>query len=313
MFFVFILLLFGTTTTKQNTLPFKGSPIICIWVNECSGLTWCIFYLSLFFCIRLCVCICLTFALICIGVTACNMAQHCGEWLFATSKNFKGCWLLDALNIMWKTSLLRTLIVRTQTVLAVSKLSALVSHYITSSVSNVNGPKNVTMHFLSVATEVPKWRGRSSSSIFSISVFKWPGTLQQKKFTVVRHPCRLTTLPSNTRVSLSWDLTLIPISLGRHPEETRAFLMSARSLEMLRDTSEVISSITMFSFEITSKREIVFLSWSLLAKSSRWKKIHSDEKSQEASIQFLMIVAKVTADICKRGKAIRVSVERESE
>ena len=196
------------------------------------------------------------------------MAQHCGEWLFATSKNFKGCWLLDALNIMWKTSLLRTLIVRTQTVLAVSKLSALVSHYITSSVSNVNGPKNVTMHFLSVATEVPKWRGRSSSSIFSISVFKWPWTLQQKKFTVVRHPCRLTTLPSNTRVSLSWDLTLIPISLGRHPEETRAFLMSARSLEMLRDTSEVISSITMFSFEITSKREIVFLSWSLLARET---------------------------------------------
>ena len=95
-----------------------------------------------------------------------------------------------------------------------------------------------------------------------------------KKFTVVHHPCRLTTLPSNTRVSLSWDLTLIPISLGRHPEETRAFLMSARSLEMLRDMSEGISSITMFSSEITSKRklrEIVFLSWSLLAKSSRWK------------------------------------------
>ena len=124
-----------------------------------------------------------------------------------------------------------------------------------------------------------------------------------KKFTVVRHPCRLTTLPSNTRVSLSWDLTLIPISLGRHLEETRAFLMSARSLEMLRDTSEVISSITMFSSEITSKRklrEIVFLSWSLLAKSSRWKKIHSDEKSQEASIQFLMIVVKVTADMQAR-------------
>ena len=129
-----------------------------------------VYFLSVFvFSIRLCVCICLTFALICIGVTACNMAQHRGEWLFATSKNFKGCWLLDALNIMWKTSLLRTLIVRTHKVLAVSKLSALVSHYITSSVSNVNGPKNVTMHFLSVATEVPKWRGRSSSSIYSIS------------------------------------------------------------------------------------------------------------------------------------------------
>ena len=70
--------------------------------------------------------------------------------------------------------------------------------------------------------------------------------LYKKKFTVVRHPCRLTTLPSNTRVSLSWNLTMIPISLGRHLEETRAFLMSARSLEMLRDTSEVISSNTMF-------------------------------------------------------------------
>ena len=66
-----------------------------------------------------------------------------------------------------------------------------------------------------------------------------PELYNKKKFTVVRHPCRLTTLPSNTRVSLSWDLTLIPISLGRHPEETRAFLMSARSLEMLRDTSEL--------------------------------------------------------------------------
>ena len=134
----------------------------------------------------------------------------------------------------------------------------------------------------------------------SFILFSNDPELYKKKSTVVRHPCRLTTLPSNTRVSLSWDLTLIPISLGRHPEETRAFLMSARSLEMLRDTSGVMSSITIFSSEITSKRklrEIVFLSWSLLAKSSRWKNIHSDEKSQEASIQFLMIVVKVTADI----------------
>ena len=82
-----------------------------------------------------------------------------------------------------------------------------------------------------------------------------PELYNKKKFTVVRHPCRLTTLPSNTRVSLSWDLTLIPISLGRHIEETRAFLMSARSLEMLRDTSEVIGSITMFGSEIISKRK----------------------------------------------------------
>ena len=43
------LLLLGTTTTKPNTLPFKGSPIICIWVNECSGLTWCIFICLCFF------------------------------------------------------------------------------------------------------------------------------------------------------------------------------------------------------------------------------------------------------------------------
>ena len=70
--------------------------------------------------------------------------------------------------------------------------------------------------------------------VIFINIFYFHMTL--KKFTVVRHPCRLTTLPSNTRVSLSWDLTPIPISLGRHPEETRAFLMSARSLEMLRRT-----------------------------------------------------------------------------
>ena len=90
------------------------------------------------------------------------------------------------------------------------------------------------MHFLSVATELPKGRCLSSSPIYSIS--KDTELYNKKQFTVVRHPCRLTTLPSNTRVSLSWDLTLIPISLGRHPEETRAFLMSARSLQMLRRT-----------------------------------------------------------------------------
>ena len=122
---------------KPSTLPWwiQGFSILAlIWIWDKQWMQWpnVVYFLSVFvFSIRLCVCICLTFALICIGVTACNMAQHCGEWLFATSKNFKGCWLLDALNIMWKTSLLRTLIVRTQTVLAVSKLSALVSHYTT--------------------------------------------------------------------------------------------------------------------------------------------------------------------------------------
>ena len=135
LYLLFWLLLLGTTQTKHTSKWIQGfSTLALIWIWDKQWMQWpnvVYFYLSLFFCIRLCVCICLTFALICIGVTACNMAQHRGEWLFATSKNFKGCWLLDALNIMWKTSLLRTLIVRTHKVLAVSKLSAFLFHYTT--------------------------------------------------------------------------------------------------------------------------------------------------------------------------------------